>query len=413
MAAVVFSSAPAAFSRPDASLTQLRAYPSSSSQCSFFPSSTQPAAEESDLTPPYSPSTDYSEPALHSSSSPFPPSNPYLSFTPPFSSFPHLPHHSCSELRISDNSRSHANPAQKKKGGCKAVQLLVRVRGVGEWVVGGKCDVRKSFSNGSFAKYYDRGQWGVVGVDEGGEVVLVVEEAKKGRDGKWFVGMERSCTPPYSADDGNPRHPLLAFSADSVYRLTVLTGEGVREEDVEVEVKCLFELGSATVSRKRGATASGGQVKRKREEGEEEDGARAGRRVREGGQTVVIERPLSVSSSLSSLDSTSTSPSPTLTPSSPSSPTSSSSSSSSCSSPFLSSFLSIHHVHDSDELFLLDEATPPPQPQPPTPSQLLSLSSSSPFRSPMGVRGWEGRWVSPLFGLMEGGMVEVPDFELK
>ena len=433
MAGVPLTSAPAAgaFSRPVPPSPQLRADYSTTDAPWPFPYSAAIKAEAEDepedLTPPYSPSSDYDS-LPHSSPSPCSSSpRPYLSSTPPFPSFPHLPHLHVVDVRISDNSRSQANPSQKKKGGCKAVQVVVRL-GADEWVVGGKCDVRKSFSNSSFSKHYERGQWGVVGVDREGGVVLVVEEAKKGRDGKWFVGMERGCTPPHSADDGNPRHPLLAFSADSVYRLTVMTrGEGVGVvggEEVGVEVKCLFEQGSATVIRKRPAGGVGeqgvvgvgvelGRVKRQREvvgqEGDEEEEGR-GHRVRQR-QSIVIERPLSVSSSLSSL---STSPCPTLAPSSPDS-SSSSSTSTPPASPYLSSYLSMHQVTRSDDLLFADDFQPLQTSQG---ASLLMLGS--PFRSPMGLRGLEGRWaegmvgeISPLFAVMEGVLVEVPEFELK
>ena len=176
-------------------------------------------------------------------------SEPYLCSASPLASFPQLSTAAVSELRITDNSHSQSNPSQRKKGGCKSVQLLVHLAVSGaSYVVAGKCDVRKSFSNRSFSKYYNRGPYAVIPVTPAGDVMLVVEEAKRGRDGKHFVAMERTCSPPWAVDDKR-RHPLLAFAADAVYKVSVLTRPDAGE--AEVEVKCQFAQGSATVSKRK------------------------------------------------------------------------------------------------------------------------------------------------------------------
>ena len=173
-------------------------------------------------------------------------SQPYLCSSSPLSSYPHLVVSAVSELRITDNSHSQSNPSQRKKGGCKLVQLSVQLSDSAEaYVVAAKCDVRKSFSNRSFAKYYNRGPFACVPVTPTGDVVVVVEEAKRGRDSKHFVAMERSFAPPWAQDDRR-RHPLLAFAADAVYRVSVLSRPGAGQ--AEVDVKCQFAQGSATLS---------------------------------------------------------------------------------------------------------------------------------------------------------------------
>ena len=157
----------------------------------------------------YSPSPSPSPfPSIISSSSSLSSSSPspFLPRLSASSPFPPLqsshPHQRSAEFRITDNSHSHSNPSQRKKGGCKPVTLSISSSSF-SLQLRGKCDVRKSFSNGSFAKHYARGQWAVV-TAEGGDVVVVVEEGgKRGRDGRWFVGMERGCTPPWAeAGDG-------------------------------------------------------------------------------------------------------------------------------------------------------------------------------------------------------------------
>jgi hypothetical protein len=230
----------------------------------------------------------------------------------------------------------------------------------------------------------------------------VIEEGKKGRDGKWFVAMEKGCTPPFAAEEGNPRHPLLAFAADAVYRLTVLT-KG--EEEVKVEVKCMFEQGSATVSKREGKGKRKREVKEEVEEGEENRGKK--------GRTISIERPLSVSSSSSSLSSEISFPSsPCLSPLSPSSSHSSASSlpTSPSASPSPSSFqisLDPSYCSSSDEF--LDEAAFVVSPAF-CPS---SLFCSSPLMSPMTLKGYGGGigMLSPYGGWMGG--LELPEFELK
>ena len=354
---------------------------------------------------------------------------PYLSSTSPFPSLTHLPNVTLTELRVSDNSHSQANPAQRKKGGCKGVQVTVTV-GAAVYTVQAKCDVRKSFSNRSFSKYYDRGQYAVVAVEATGGVVLVVEEAKRGRDGKHFVAMERSCTAPYAAEDGNPRHPLLAFAADAVYRLTVATRE---EEEVRVDVKCLFEQGAATVNRKgRVGCAEGEERGKKRErEDDEDDEWKEGKRPR-ALPPVRIDRPLSSSaassassssSSLSSMSSTEAvdafeamdSPCPTLSPA-PSSPESESSSF--CSSP-LAVYLTVSEEVGGG-LFSLDElpAAAPMVGQFSSPAMWGSSAPwVSPWASPLGLRGMaelKESGGSPFIGSwLEGVMAEMPELVLR
>ena len=389
-------------------------------------------ASEDDLSTPASPASHSSSytptpvPSIFREDSTPHPIRPHLSSTPPLPSLAHLPHVWLNELRVSDNSHSQANPAQRKKGGCKAVQISVRV-GATVHLVHGKCDVRKSFSNRSFSKYYDRGHFAVVGVEDTGGTVLVVEEAKRGRDGKHFVAMEKSCTPPYAAEDGNPRHPLLAFAADAVYRLTVATRE---EGEVRVEVKCLFEQGSATVSRKgRVGCGDGAESLRKRgrDEDDGDDEWKDGTKRMRSLPAVFIDRPLSsASSSSASLSSMSSvgegaaeSPCPTLSPA-PSSPESEVSSL--CSSP-LPLFLSVTEAAAVD-VFALDDGpavsvmgSVAGVGQWPSPAMWgVAASWLSPFASPMGPRGvgeLKESGGSPYTGWMDGVMVDMPELVLR
>ena len=204
-------------------------------------------------------------------------SQSYLCSSSPFGSYSELRPCAVTELRITDNSHSQSNPSQRKKGGCKSVHVTVHLPSSGQsYVVAAKCDVRKSFSNRSFSKYYNRGPYAVIPVTRAGDVVLVVEEAKRGRDGKHFVAMERTCSPPWAADDKR-RHPLLAFAADAVYKVSVLTRSGA--EEAEVDVKCQFAQGSATVSKKTVTVPAVESRKRSRErvevEAEIDDGTEA------------------------------------------------------------------------------------------------------------------------------------------
>ena len=385
------------------------------------------------------PSTPSSPVPLHSHAFPssVPPSLPFLSCSSPFASLSVLASQSVSDLRISDCSHSQANPSQRKKGGCKAVRLTVRV-GSSEYAVAAKCDVRKSFSNRSFSQYYDRGQYAVVPVDAQGDVVLVVEEAKKGRDGKHFVAMERSCTPPFAGDDANPRHPLLAFAADAVYRLTVCSrlGDQAADEDVSVEVKCLFEQGYATVVKKQpSASLAVGPpalvvMKAKRRPSPSAEVSDKRQRL---GQTVIIDAlaPSPSPSSASESESTSSGESPHPSLSDSPSPSTPESALSSLSSSPLPSYLSIHLLEPSLDLFFLDDPSLP----------CLSLDGraasqavcglsaasavsssmflSSPFRSPMAAaRGAVGLGSgldggSPCFGWLDGVTVEMPEFVLR
>jgi hypothetical protein len=84
------------------------------------------------------------------------------------------------DLRISDHSQADSNPGQRKKGGCKSVELVVSMNDR-TFHVPAKCDVRKSFSNRSFAEYYDRSAYVVVPLDPSAGLVLTVTEAVQWR----------------------------------------------------------------------------------------------------------------------------------------------------------------------------------------------------------------------------------------
>lgn len=165
------------------------------------------------------------------------------------------------DLRISDNSHSDSNPGQRKKGGCKQVSLNVVVAGR-TFAIPAKCDVRKSFSNRSFAQYYDRSAYAVIPLDSQDGLYMTVSEATKGRDGKFFVAMEKSrCS--IDQRPSNTRHPLLAFASEAVYRVVIhSTNDQHISSSISLEAKCLFQQGSASVVSHRQSTSSKSKVSR-------------------------------------------------------------------------------------------------------------------------------------------------------
>ena len=341
-------------------------------------------------------------------------SQPYLCSSSPVGSYPRLRVSAVSELRITDNSHSQSNPSQRKKGGCKSVQLSVHLPSSGEsYAVAGKCDVRKSFSNRSFSKYYDRGPYAVIPVTSAGDVVLIVEEAKRGRDGKHFVAMERTCSPPWAADDKR-RHPLLAFAADAVYKVSVLTAPDAGE--AEVDVKCQFAQGSATVSKRKVSGSATESRKRPREvevkvevegdnettDDEDEDqvpAEDAGKRRR-----LVAVATIERCSSAHSMDSTSG----VSSPASPASPDSLVSSPSYPSSPFTTSTASpsppssplpfTFQLDPPADYFMADELELKPLPAPSGAGLSTAPFMASPLLAPVAV--WSAYRMSSPGGLV-------------
>jgi len=121
------------------------------------------------------------------------------------------------EVIVSDNSRGSCNPHERKKGGSK-ICLFSFSLGSAEYEILSKIDARKSFSNPSFKQYYNRGQYTLIPFEADFSIVCEIQETKRGREDKFFVGL-RNC----EISNNSNRHPLLALSASTSYTITIAT----------------------------------------------------------------------------------------------------------------------------------------------------------------------------------------------
>lgn len=162
---------------------------------------------------------------------------PYLSWiTPP------IVHDYCYayiyEFMISDSSCCLYKQQDRKKGGCKRISIVTECGGT-QHELKCKVDARKSFSNRSFQRYYQRAPYAVI-TCANSMLVLIIEEKEPMHDDVHYVGMNSAKV--------NLKHPLIVLSSDTSYLCTYLSNYPRTNTTINCHIACEFINLTSTMS---------------------------------------------------------------------------------------------------------------------------------------------------------------------